>query len=730
MTFPAFGVITGVVSEDAAIKPGGRVACLDRETMEVVDTVVTDQYGVYRFEFLDTAKKYLVLAVDDDSVNTNTPGSTPPSGRYLRLIVGMNSGDSSYKGMVEVEVASTAGGADITTTGTLVTATGYSNSDVPSRLVDNNASNGWLVGVGVSTPYVVIDLGSSQPVHEVRIKSHTATTYAPRELVVQLSDDAIRWDTVAIYADPAAWTSGEVKTIVLGPRPDATTYNSDAKNAVVADHVVPVEGYRDWDGFYRALLRVSPNLADITFFDHPRMRMASLASTSNTANDLRTGLSTSLGARMTPVRTRTQSALPGPYYPHDPGSQRTLITALASAWSAHASYSLLVVAELPHVDDVVLLGSAGAFCSDAFMTPHKQGLMVSRRAIVARHTISNSTVNMKCTTHTPASPLPAKIMVTMVVTGATKVELFVDDTLVATTTHTNGASGDSNSDYSTDVTLSTRRAGALPVAVSCVARFPAALSAAQVAALHAARTAVPSVVTRTFADTVKAMRPVHYLKLDNPDPALMTDEMLGGVLIKSAAGSLTATTEFTPGVPALTFSGAWVRPANPFPVMSGGNGLGVLLWLRMAALPGGTITLAGVFDASGNRQQFSFGLTAAGKFNILTGSSGNWTLDAPALSTNTDYMLLVQTYTGAEYGPCTEVFVNGVLAQRLTFPAGANEIVHNNSADTNRLFTVGAARAGGNGVNAAFSGTLGHAALFNRSLSAEEVATLYAARTL
>lgn len=730
MTFPAFGVITGVVSEDAAIKPGGRVACLDRETMEVVDTVVTDQYGVYRFEFLDTSKKYLVLAVDDDSVNTNTPGSTPPSGRYLRLIVGMNSGDNGYKGMVEVEVASTAGGADITTTGTPVTATAYVNSDAPSRLVDNNASNGWYVNNYVLTPYVVIDLGSSQPVHEVRIQSHNTYAYVPRELVVQLSDDAVRWDTVAIYADPAAWTAGGFKTIVLGPRPDVTTYNSDAKNAVVADHVVPVEGYRDWDGFYRALLRVSPNLADITFFDHHRMRMASLAGVSNGSNDLRTGIGTSIGARLTTCARRTQSALPSPYYPHDPGAQRTLITALGTAWSAHASYTILAVVDLPHIDDVVLLGSLGAFCSDAFMTPHKQGLAVSRRSIVARHTISNDTNNMKCTTHAPAAPLPEKFMVTMVVTGATKVELFVDDTLVATTTHTNGVSSDSNSDHSYDVMLSARRAGARPVAVSCVARFPAALSAAQVAALHTARTAVPSVVPRTFADTVKAMRPIHYLKLDNADPALMTDEMLGGVLTKSTAGTLTAATEFTPGVPALTFSGAWVRPINPFPVMPGGNGLGVLMWLRMAALPGGTITLAGVFDASGNRQQLSFGLTAAGKFSITPGGSGGWTLDAPALSINTDYMVLVQAHTDAEYGPCTEVFVNGVLAQRLTYHAGANEIVHNNNADTNRLFTVGAARASGNGVNAPFSGTLGHAALFNRSLSAEEVATLYAARAL
>lgn len=735
MTFPAFGVITGVVSEDAAIKPGGRVLCMDRETMEVVDTVVTDEYGVYRFEFLDTSRKYLVLAVDDDSVNTSTPGSTPPSGRYVRVVVGAHAGDGSYKGIVELEAASTAGGADLITGSTPIYASTYDSGYTPATLKDNSAATGWYNRIDTEmAPSVVADLGSSQTVYEVRLQvSLYSAAYFPREVMVQLSDDGVAFDTVGYYVSATAPETSAFITIVLGPRATVTTYNTDGKNAVVADYVTPVEGFRDWDAFYREVIRLSPSAADISFFDATMLRFASCTLAGSGYSDSLNrivGVYGHEGQRCTRAPRRTQSALPGPYYPHAPGKHRTRLMPLSLAWSAHASYSVVLVVELPSLDDVVLLGAYFTFLSPLFMTPRSQGLMVSRRAVVARHTKSNNVNDMLPTAYIPASPLPSKFMVTMVVTGSTKVELFIDGALVVTATHISGVTTDGSGGHTDDVMLSARQTGAYPPAVSCVARIPAALSAAQVAALHSARTTVPSTTARTYASTLQAMRPMHYCLMDNATAASMIDQMLGEAMMQAPSGSLSVASGFTPGVPALAFSNTWVGTTTTLSVLPGGNGVAITLWVRMAALPGGNVTLAGTVDSSGNQAYLAFGLTSTGRVRIRV-NNYEVIADAPALATGTDYLLVVQSYFTADNGPCIDLLVNGVLAQRFTrsrdYPT---YITHPNSANPTRRFIVGAHRANANGVAEAFAGDIGHAALFNRSLSEEEVATLYAARTL
>ena len=280
MTFPAFGVITGVVSEDSAVKVSGRVACIDRDTLQIVDVVKTDAYGTYRFEFLDTSKQYLVLALDDNTISTTSGDSAPPSARYVRIIVGAGGTDTNSKGFGEVEIASTSGGADLTTTSTPTSTPTYSYSNTSNLAVDNNAANGWFAPPGDCAPYITIDLGSSQTIYEVRLQCYNGagTALSARELVVQLSDDNVTWDTVYAYADPTAWTDGVKKTFVLNARPGTTTYNSDAKNAVVADYVTPVEGFRDWDQFYRAMVALAANNANLYFFDHARMRCAACVS--------------------------------------------------------------------------------------------------------------------------------------------------------------------------------------------------------------------------------------------------------------------------------------------------------------------------------------------------------------------------------------------------------------------------------------------------------------------
>lgn len=67
------GFITGIVSEDSAVKPLARVFCFERDTMTLAAEALTDGSGTYTIWGLDTSKPYLVLAVDDDGSPTKQP---------------------------------------------------------------------------------------------------------------------------------------------------------------------------------------------------------------------------------------------------------------------------------------------------------------------------------------------------------------------------------------------------------------------------------------------------------------------------------------------------------------------------------------------------------------------------------------------------------------------------------------------------------------------------------
>ena len=86
------GFITGIVSEDSAVKPNGRVVCLERDTMHPVAATLTDEYGGFTFWGLDTGRQYSIIALDDDGTPMKQPSSwdhiTPTKGlRYGSLAV-------------------------------------------------------------------------------------------------------------------------------------------------------------------------------------------------------------------------------------------------------------------------------------------------------------------------------------------------------------------------------------------------------------------------------------------------------------------------------------------------------------------------------------------------------------------------------------------------------------------------------------------------------------------
>jgi hypothetical protein len=139
-------------------------------------------------------------------------------------------------------------------------------------------------------------------------------------------------------------------------------------------------------------------------------------------------------------------------------------------------------------------------------------------------------------------------------------------------------------------------------------------------------------------------------------------------------------------------------------------------------------------DGSGNDPRMGgLAIRPGGLLHFRPGSSNGYDMDGASLQPNTDYFIVAQMSISAARGRYMELFVDGVLVTHMAadfmYDAGIG-IVALDTPDTTIFMAVGAVRGSGNSVSQPFAGTLGHVAYYNRPLSADEVATLYAARTL
>ena len=479
-------------------------------------------------------------------------------------------------------------------------------------------------------------------------------------------------------------------------------------------------------------MQLSANSADVCFFDAGKLRYASLGVAQGVSVSVG-NTSAEPGINLTRRRVRTNAPVRGQHYPITAPYSRLRFINKTVVWTASTANSLLFAVALPTTDSFVLAGSnraAPAAYAPAAPDYYSSYVRISRTAVTVRLHLSNASNASAYLVYTPTSPLSENVFVAVTITALTEMKLYVNGALVGTSSAVSGyiAQDDDSHNY---VWLSTDD-GVTPAAISCAARFQTALSAGDIADLYAKLSTTPPLSSPKYEDIVLATRPVHYLKLDNADPASTYDSMLGGAVTKSSAGTLTAATGFTPGVAATTFSGAWVRPAVPTPRGGGGHGIAFALWLRFSATISQDMYLVRFTDGSGNDPRMGgLAIRPGGLLHFLTYSG--YDMEGASLQPNTDYFIVAQMSISAARGRYMELFVNGVLAAHMI-----DEFMHDSgigidardTPDTTIFMAVGAVRGSGNSVSQPFAGTLGHVAYYNRPLSADEVATLYAARTL
>lgn len=134
--------------------------------------------------------------------------------RYWRLYVeSVNSSSPTYCTIVEMELRESAGGPDITTPDTVVSASSSYPTGPVRQIVDNvlSDSSNWTTvtsDVDINHPcWVLFDLGVPRSVAEIWFKVFTAVR-APKRFYFQGSDDGVTFPTlVQLIPDQTDWSS-------------------------------------------------------------------------------------------------------------------------------------------------------------------------------------------------------------------------------------------------------------------------------------------------------------------------------------------------------------------------------------------------------------------------------------------------------------------------------------------------------------------------------------------
>ena len=183
------------------------------KTMYFVDTTVV-QGAVYFYKIKAWRDSVSVVS---DEINV-----IAGSGYYqfYRIYITQNSGNlDGYSEMQEVEFAESIGGVDITSAQMPTNQSSYYASRTASKLVDNDLTNGeaiWTSDAPVFPQWVSFNFGGPKKIAELRIYPTNSPYFerAPKNFVVQGSNDAIEWENIKEFVD-VLWPDSNPKSFIL-----------------------------------------------------------------------------------------------------------------------------------------------------------------------------------------------------------------------------------------------------------------------------------------------------------------------------------------------------------------------------------------------------------------------------------------------------------------------------------------------------------------------------------
>ena len=158
---------------------------------------------------------------------TNMVGRTPPAGgssaRYWRLLFPDGGTNGSRCGIGEMEMRSSAGGADLTAPDPsevkISANSSNSGSFSPRNAIDGGNSDfaGWFTADGQNlNSWLRYDFTTPVSINEISISAlgdgGSWNTYAPKQITVQSSPDGTTWATEwVVSGGPYTWTSFQTR---------------------------------------------------------------------------------------------------------------------------------------------------------------------------------------------------------------------------------------------------------------------------------------------------------------------------------------------------------------------------------------------------------------------------------------------------------------------------------------------------------------------------------------
>lgn len=227
----------------------------------------TDQSGYH----VPASKKYAVLLQ-----STETPAATnglsarayhykeyttPSAHRYWRISFGANNGGSETNA-VEIEMRTSAGGADQTGSGVASASSQWSASSTATQAFDNNTATYWSTVSGSPTNgWIQYDFGAGNKKAIVEFTwslAARAVGYGPRDFTLWYSDDGVAWEA-SFSGDMGAWVLSTPKTM-KAPVVGAPVYYSACPNASYLSSPSSAVSFDiSWPVTYHGFLNSSPD---------------------------------------------------------------------------------------------------------------------------------------------------------------------------------------------------------------------------------------------------------------------------------------------------------------------------------------------------------------------------------------------------------------------------------------------------------------------------------------
>lgn len=143
----------------------------------------------------------------------------------LRFPQGINGGNDNRTQLQTVEFRATVGGADQCTGGTAFASAVHGSSSAASAFDANSGTAWFTAGNDHFNSYIGYQFASPVAVEQISLTGSSDTSYSPRSIIVEHSDDGSTYTIYAFIPPTLSWSANETKTFTTDSYPPyATAY--------------------------------------------------------------------------------------------------------------------------------------------------------------------------------------------------------------------------------------------------------------------------------------------------------------------------------------------------------------------------------------------------------------------------------------------------------------------------------------------------------------------------